>query len=69
MRLPRRLGVAIVILPVLLVMTAARSLFAALRLIEPDLAGLSRSSPWVVIGVAPLLRSVGHDPLPALPMP
>lgn len=54
-RLPKRLGAVLVILLVLLVTAAVRSLFAALHLIEPDLAGFSRSSLWVVIGVALLL--------------
>ncbi|MDO8790179.1 MAG: histidine kinase [Sulfuritalea sp.] len=54
-RLPKRLGAVLVILLVLLVTAAVRSLFAALHLIEPDMAGFSRSSLWVVIGVALLL--------------
>lgn len=54
-RLPKRSGAVLVILMVLLVTAAVRSLFAAMHLIEPDLEGFSRSSLWVVIGVALLL--------------
>lgn len=54
-RLPRWLGAALVVLLVLLVTAAVRSLFAAMHLVEPDVAGFSRISLWVVIGVALLL--------------
>lgn len=54
-RLSRWLGVLLIVLLVLLVTAAVRSLFAAIHLIEPDVAGFSRISLWVVIGVALLL--------------
>ncbi|MCX7156147.1 MAG: histidine kinase [Rhodocyclales bacterium] len=54
-RLPKRLGAMLVVLLVLLVTAAVRSLFAAMHLIEPDVAGFSRISLWAVIGVVLLL--------------
>ncbi len=54
-RLSRWMGAVLVILLVLLVTAAVRSLFAAMHLIEPDVAGFSRISLWVVIGVALML--------------
>jgi two-component system sensor histidine kinase AlgZ len=54
-RLPKWLGAVLVVLLALLVMAAVRSLFAAMHLITPDVAGFSRISLWVVIGVALLL--------------
>ncbi len=48
-------GVVMVILLVLLVTAAVRGLFVAMQWVEPDVAGISRSSLWVVIGVALLL--------------
>ena len=54
-RLPRWLGAVLVVLLVLLVMAAVRGFFAATHLIEPEAAGFSRASLWVVIGVALVL--------------
>ena len=54
-RLPKWFGAVLVILLVLLVTAAVRGLFAAMHLIEPEAAGFSRTSLWVVIGVALLL--------------
>ena len=54
-RLPKWLGGVLVVLLVLLVTAAVRSLFAATHLIAPDAAGFSRISLWAVIGVALLL--------------
>jgi two-component system sensor histidine kinase AlgZ len=54
-RLSKGLGGVLVVLLVLLVTAAVRGLFAALHLIEPDVAGFSRISLWVVIGVALVL--------------
>ncbi|MCX7165305.1 MAG: histidine kinase [Rhodocyclales bacterium] len=54
-RLPKWLGGVLVVLLVLLVTAAVRSLFAAVHLIAPDAAGFSRISLWAVIGVALLL--------------
>lgn len=54
-RLPKWLGALLVVLLVLRVTAAVRSLFAAMYLIEPDVAGFSRVSLWAVIGVALLL--------------
>lgn len=54
-RLPKWLGAMLVVLLVLLVTAAVRSLFAAMYLVEPDVAGFSRISLWTVIGVALLL--------------
>ena len=54
-RLSKWLGAVLVVLLVLLVTAAVRSLFAAMHLIEPDVAGFSRISLWVVIGVTLLL--------------
>ena len=45
----------LVVLLVLLVMAAVRGVFAATHLIEPEAAGFSRASLWVVIGVALVL--------------
>jgi two-component system sensor histidine kinase AlgZ len=49
------LGAVLVVLLVLLVTAAVRGLFAAMHLIEPDIAGFSRISLWAVIGVAVVL--------------
>jgi two-component system sensor histidine kinase AlgZ len=54
-RLPKWLGIVLVTLQVLLVTAAVRGLFAAMHLIEPDVAGFSRISLWVIVGVAMLL--------------
>ncbi|MDP2824998.1 MAG: histidine kinase [Sulfuritalea sp.] len=54
-RLPKWFGAVLVALLVLLVTAAVRSFFAAMHLIEADVAGFSRISLWVVIGVALLL--------------
>ena len=54
-RLSKWMGAILVILLVLLVTAAVRGLFAALHLAEPDAAGFSRVSLWVVIGVVLLL--------------
>jgi len=54
-RLSKWWGTILVILLVLLVTAAVRGLFAALHLAEPDAAGFSRISLWVVIGVGLLL--------------
>lgn len=54
-RLRRWLGAALVVLLVLLATAAVRGFFAAMHLLEPDVAGFSRMSLWVVIGVALLL--------------
>ena len=58
-RLPRWLGAVLVVLLTLLVTAAVRSFFAAMHLIEPDAAGFSRISLWVVIAVALLLAWFG----------
>lgn len=54
-RLSKWLGAVLVVLLVLLVTAAVRGLFAALHLIEPDVAGFSRISLWAAIAVALLL--------------
>ena len=54
-RLPKWLGGVLVVLLVLLVTAAVRSLFAAMHLIAPDAAGFSRIFLWAAIGVALLL--------------
>ncbi|KAF0164065.1 MAG: two-component system sensor ATPase [Rhodocyclaceae bacterium] len=54
-RLPKRRGAMLVVLLVLLVTAAVRGLFAAMQLIEPDVAGFSRISLWAAIGVVLLL--------------
>ena len=48
-------GIVMVILLVLLVTAAVRGLLVAMQWVEPDVAGISRSSLWVVIAVALLL--------------
>ena len=68
-RLPKWLGVILVILLVLLVTAAIRCFFAAMHLMEPDAGGFSRISLWVVIGVAVLLGGFeigGRSRSPAL---
>ena len=68
-RLPKWLGVILVILLVLLVTAAIRGFFAAMHLMEPDAGGFSRISLWVVIGVAVLLGGFeigGRSRSPAL---
>lgn len=55
-RLSKWWGTILVILLVLLVTAAVRSLFTAMHLSEPDPAGFSRVSLWVVIGVVFLLE-------------
>jgi len=68
-RLPKWLGVILVILLVLLVTAAVRGFLAAMHLIEPDAGGFSRISLWVVIGVALLLGGFevgGRSRSPAL---
>ena len=54
-RLPKWLGAFLVVLLVLLVTAAVRGLLAAMHMIEPDVAGFSRTSLWVIIGVTLLL--------------
>ena len=54
-RLPKRSGAALVVLLVLLVTAAVRGLLASMHLIQAEAAGFSRTSLWVVIGVAILL--------------
>jgi two-component system sensor histidine kinase AlgZ len=68
-RLPKWLGVILVILLVLLVTAAIRGFFAAMHLMEPDAGGFSRISLWVVIGDAGLLGGFeigGRSRSPAL---
>lgn len=49
--LPRRLGVMLAVMLVLLVAAAVRGSLAAMNLVVPDVAGFSRSSLWVAISV------------------
>lgn len=68
-RLPKWLVAVLVVLLILLVTAAVRGFFAALQLIEPDVAGFSRISLWAMIGGALLLgwfHLSGRTPPPAL---